>query len=165
MKILFIQTGGSIDKDYPKKVMGYHFELGKPAFKAILKKINPCFKFESITAFKKDSLDMTEKDRDKLYTICMKSNHDKIVITHGTDTMVKTARVLSAIKNKAIILTGALKPEKFYESEADFNLGVAVGAVNTLQNGVYIAMNGRVYDWDKCHKDQKTAQFVEGTSD
>lgn len=161
MNILFIQTGGTIDKDYPTRVKGYAFEFGEPAISNILAKVYPNFEYEIITAFKKDSLDMTDEDREKLFNICQTSSSDKIIITHGTDTMVQTAEKLSAIVNKTIILTGAFQPEKFITSDADFNVGLAIGAIGIVSPGVYIAMSGRVYDWDKCHKDQKTGQFVE----
>lgn len=161
MKITFIQTGGTIDKDYPKLAKGYGFEIGEPAVKRILEKVNPSFRFEIISVLKKDSLDITEEDREKIYEVCVKADNDKIIITHGTDTMIETAKKLSAIKNKVIILTGAIKPERFSDSDASFNIGTAIGAVNILENGVYIAMNGRIYSWDRCKRDLKTGQFIE----
>jgi len=161
MKITFIQTGGTIDKDYPKLVKGYAFEIGEPAVKRILEKINPNFEYEIVSVLKKDSLDITDEDREKIYETCQKADSDKIIITHGTDTMIETAKKLSEIRNKVIILTGAMKPERFKGSDADFNLGTAVGAINVLENGVYIAMNGRVYPWDKVKRNSETGQFVE----
>lgn len=161
MKITFIQTGGSIDKDYPKSVKGYAFEIGEPAVKRILERFNPTFEYEIISVLKKDSLDMNDKDREKILETCKKIKNDKIVITHGTDTMLETAKKLSKIKDKIVILTGATKPEKFSDSDASFNIGTAIGAVNALGNGVYISMNGRVYSWDKCKRDLKTGQFIE----
>ena len=85
---------------------------------------------------------------------------DKILITHGTDTMIDTAKILSEILNKVIVLTGASQPYKFRDSDAEFNIGVAIGALNVLEKGVYIAMNGRVYEWDKCQK-LDNGRFVE----
>jgi L-asparaginase len=161
MKITFIQTGGSIDKDYPKSVKGYAFEIGEPAVKRILERFNPKFEYEIISILKKDSLDMNDKDREKILETCKKIRNDKIVITHGTDTMLETAKKLSKIKDKIVILTGATKPEKFSDSDASFNIGTAIGAVNALGNGVYIAMNGRVFNWEKCKRDLKTGQFIE----
>jgi len=161
MKITFIQTGGTIDKDYPKLAKGYGFEIGEPAVKRILEKVNPNFGFEIISILKKDSLDITDEDREKIYEVCVKADSDKIIITHGTDTMIETAKKLSEIKNKVIILTGAMKPERFSDSNASFNIGTAIGAVNILENGVYIAMNGRIYSWDRCKRDLKTGQFIE----
>jgi L-asparaginase len=161
MKIVFIQTGGTIDKDYPKMKSGYAFEITEPAVKRILQKVNPIFDFEIISLLKKDSLDITEEDRKKIYAACQKADSDKIIITHGTDTMIETAKKLSTIKNKTIILTGAMRPEKFSDSDASFNVGTAVGAVNVLSNGIYIAMNGRIYPWNKVKRNLETGQFVE----
>jgi len=161
MKILFVQSGGTIDKDYPTKVKSYAFEFGDPAFLSILEKADPNFEFESVCVFKKDSLDMTDEDRQKIYDICKDTPHDKIIMTHGTDTMTTTAEKLSTIAGKTIIITGSLIPEKFITSDADFNVGTAVGAINVLSQGVYIAMSGRIYRWDTCQKDQTTGQFVE----
>jgi L-asparaginase len=161
MKIVFIQTGGTIDKDYPRMQKGYAFEIGEPAVKRILERAHPSFDFEVISLLKKDSLDMTEKDRDKILEACQRTDADKIVVTHGTDTMIETAKKLSKIRNKAIVLTGAMKPEKFLDSDASFNVGAAVGALNVLGSGVYIAMNGRVLSWDKVSRDGRTGRFVE----
>jgi len=161
MKILFIQTGGAIDKDYPKTVKGYGFEITEPSVAGILQKINPAFNYSIISFFKKDSIDITNDDRKKLADFCKKSKYDKIIITHGTDTMIETAKFLSVIKNKTIILTGALKPEKFKDSDADFNVGVAVGGINNISEGVFIAMNGRIFKHDKVKRNLKTGQFME----
>lgn len=160
MKITFIQTGGTIDKDYPKTVGSYAFEIGNPAVEKILKKTNPNFDFEIISVLRKDSLDITDNDRKEIFEACNKNNSDRIIITHGTDTMTETAKILSVIKNKVIVLTGASLPEKFSDSDATFNIGTAIGAVNILKGGVYIAMNGRIYEWDKCKK-IKEGKFVE----
>jgi len=161
MKILFVQTGGSIDKDYPRATKGYAFEITEPAVKRILQKVKPNFEFEIISVLKKDSLDITEKDREKIHETCKKVDGDKIIVTHGTDTMMETAEKLSDIKDKVIILTGATKPEKFSDSDAQFNIGTAVGAVNVLNNGVHIAMNGRIYPWDSVERNLETGQFIE----
>jgi len=161
MKILFIQTGGTIDKDYPKTKRGYAFEIGESAVRRILQKVNPNFDFEIISILKKDSLDITEEDRKRIHETCQKAQSNKIVITHGTDTMIETAKKLSRIKNKVIVLTGAMRPEKFSDSDAAFNVGTAVGAINILNDGVYIAMNGRIYPWNKVERNSETGQFVE----
>jgi L-asparaginase len=161
MKITFIQTGGTIDKDYPRKTGGYAFEIGDPALKRILQEANPNFEFEILTVLKKDSLEITEDDRKRILQACMDADNDRIIITHGTDTMIETAGTLSSIKDKTIILTGALLPERFSNSDAPFNLGVAIGAVNVLKSGIYVAMNGRVYPWDRCGRDMETGWFVE----
>jgi L-asparaginase len=161
MKIVFIQAGGTIDKDYPQTQKGYAFEIREPAVKRILEKVHPSFDFEVISLLRKDSLDMREKDRDRILEACQKTDADKVVVTHGTDTMIETARKLSRIKNKTIVLTGAMKPEKFSDSDASFNVGAAVGALNVLSSGVYIAMSGRVLPWNKVRRDERTGRFVE----
>ena len=151
MKITFVQTGGTIDKDYPqgKTDHGYEFQIGEPAFNAILKKIKPSFQYEVFSVLKEDSLDITGDDREKIYSFVKSLENDKIVITHGTDTMHITAKKLADISNKIIILTGAMLPEKFYDSDAMFNLGMAIGAVEVLNKGVYVALHGMVVPWDK----------------
>ncbi len=151
MKITFIQTGGTIDKDYPQRETdhGYEFKIAEPAFNFILKKVKPDFEYEVISILKKDSLDIMEEDREKIYSVVNSLENDKIVITHGTDTIQKTAEKLSYIQNKTIILTGAMLPEKFCNSDADFNIGMATGVVQTLDKGVYIALYGEVCSWDK----------------
>jgi L-asparaginase len=161
MKIVFIQTGGTIDKDYPKTKSGYAFEIAEPAVSKILQRVNPNFDFEIITVSKKDSLDITEEDRNKIFVTCQKTKSKKIVITHGTDTMIETAKKLVTVENKVIILTGAVRPEKFSDSDASFNVGTAIGAINILNDGVYIAMNGRIYPWNNVKRNSKTGQFVE----
>ncbi len=161
MKIVFIQAGGTIDKDYPRTLKGYAFEIGEPAVKRILEKAHPSFDSEVISLLRKDSLDLTEKHRNKILEACQKTAADKVVVTHGTDTMIETARKLSKIKGKAIVLTGAMKPEKFSDSDASFNVGCAVGALNVLSNGIYIAMNGRVLPWNKVERDERTGRFEE----
>ena len=100
MKILFIQTGGTIDKDYPRLTKGYSFEITAPAIQRILEINKPCFDFEILPLLQKDSLDLTDGDRDKILETCLHADIDKIVITHGTDTMIETAQRLAVIKNK-----------------------------------------------------------------
>ena len=149
MKISFIQTGGSIDKDYKETAQnhGYNFEIADPAVEKILLNLKPNFEYEILTVAKKDSLDLTDQDRQKILTTCQELDNDKIIITHGTDTFKQTATVLDAIKDKVVILTGSMKPEKFQNSDADFNVGMAVGAINFLEKGIYIAIDGLVYPW------------------
>lgn len=160
MKVLLIQTGGTIDKDYPRVIKGYAFEIGKPAVERILEKINPNFTFEIAPLLQKDSTEITKKDREKIFQYCKDSEAKKILITHGTDTMIETAEKLSSISGKVIVITGAMRPEMFSNSDAMFNVGSAMGALNVIEEGVYIAMNGRVYKWNECARDIKTGQFV-----
>ena len=152
MKITFIQTGGTIDKVYPQTetTHGYNFEIGSPAFISILEKINHAFKFDSLSIIKKDSLDFTDADRQKVFNTVGGNNNENIIITHGTDTIYQTAEKLSTIKNKKIILTGAMLPAEFSKSDAMFNLGMAIGAIQTLPSfGVYIALYGVVVPWQE----------------
>ena len=162
MRIIFIQTGGTIDKDYPRTQKGYAFEIREPAVERILQKVHPDFDYKIIHLLRKDSQDITGQDREKIREACESADSDKIVVTHGTDTMLETAKKLSKIRNKVIVLTGAMRPEKFVDSDAPFNVGTAIGAINILTKGVYVAMNGRIYPWNKVKRNQKTGQFVEG---
>ncbi len=154
MKITFVQTGGTIDKDYPKGKTnhGYEFEITDSAFYPILKKVKPAFEYEVISVLKKDSLDITDEDRETIYSAIESIKNDKIVISHGTDTIHLTAEKLSKISGKTIVLTGAMLPEKFYDSDAEFNVGMAVGASETLDNGVYIALYGTIVPWNEFKK-------------
>ena len=161
MEITIITTGGTIDKDYPRSAKSYCFEIKEPAAKKILSVVNPAFEYKIISILKKDSLDIIDLDRKKIFNVCKKCKNSKILITHGTDTIIETAKVLSQIKNKTIVLVGAGLPYKFLDSDAAFNVGVAIGALNVLGSGIFIAMSGRVYHWNKCKKDPKTGKFIE----
>ena len=161
MKILFVQTGGTIDKDYPKVWKAYDFEITDPAVTRVLECINPVFQYRVVSACKKDSMDITKEDRQALFELCATAPESHIVITHGTDTMAQTAGYLSKLTEKTIVITGSARPERFSNSDASFNIGVAVGALQTVQTGVYIAMNGVVAEWHVVQKSPKTGQFVE----
>jgi L-asparaginase len=109
-----------------------------------------------------DSLEMTDQDRQIIMDYCLKTKEDKVVITHGTDTMDVTAKVLAtAIKNKTVVLTGAMVPYKFGSSDGLFNLGSALAFVQTLPHGVYLAMNGKYFRWDDVRKNKRTGTFEE----
>lgn len=153
MKIKVFTTGGTIDKVYSDQKGTLNFSFGKPAVKEVSEsKVKLNFEYDVEHLFAKDSLEMNDEDRQLVKKACEGVTEDRILITHGTDTMVDTARVLSSISNKTIVLTGASQPYKFRESDAEFNLGLAIGALNVAEQGVYIAINGRVYDWDKVEK-------------
>ncbi len=151
MTILFVQTGGTIDKDYPENDNnhGYYFEIGEPSFLRTLERGNPDFSYRVMTVLRKDSLDMNDLDRELIKKAVSAAKEDRVVITHGTDTIHKTAQAIAGIKGKTIILTGSRLPEKFYESEADFNLGMAIAGAQVLKHGVYIALYGLITPWDK----------------
>ena len=158
--IIFIQTGGTIDKDYPKTTKGYAFEFGEPATKRILEKLHPSFEYQFTTAFQKDSLDITKEDREHLVTIISQKDSDKIIITHGTDTLIETAKFIAQkVKDKTIILTGAMRPERFTNSDADVNIGGAISAVQLLSNGVYIHMHGITKSHGSIRRDLATGKF------
>lgn len=160
MKITFIQTGGTIDKDYPHTTKGWAFEFGEPATKRVLEKLNPSFEYEVLTAFQKDSLEITDEDRKKLAELVKAQIENKIIITHGTDTMMETAIYLSEqIKNKLIIITGAMRPEQFSNSDAPINIGCAIAAVNLLHDGIYITMHGIVKPYKEMKRDLDTGKY------
>lgn len=162
MKVLFIQTGGTIDKDYPTTGRSYSFVIGRPAAERILTVVNPSFEYRFIKLLKKDSTDITHEERELIAKTCEESKEDRIIITHGTDTMIETARVVaeSAIKDKIIVITGSMRPERFFESDASFNLGSAVAALSLAMPGVYIAMSGQVLAWDKIVKNYYIGHFT-----
>ncbi len=157
MKIKFFAVGGTIDKVYFDALSKY--EIGESNINDILKDARVNFKSDISSIFKKDSLDMTDQDRSAVYKIVKNDTHDKIIITHGTDTMIETAKVLETIKNKTIVLTGAMEPAKFRSSDAVFNLGSAVAAVQTLQHGVYVVISGRVFKPDNVKKNRTLKIF------
>ncbi len=161
MGILFISTGGTIDKDYSRKAKTYNFEISEPAIRRILEIINPNFEYEIKSVLKKDSMDITEEDRNIILNEVNAAKSKNIIITHGTDTMINTAEKLSLIKDKKIVLVGSGLPEKFANSDAQFNIGFAVGSLGIIQEGVYIAMNGRLYKWEEAKKEEDTGQFIE----
>ena len=163
MNILFLQTGGTIDKDYPKSTKGYAFEIHEPAVKRILQKLNPSFKFKIQTILKKDSLEINETDRDLILKTCNNAKEDKIIITHGTDTIGETAEFLSSIKNKTIILTGSMRPQRFSNSDADLNIGIAIGGIQAINKGVYIALHGLIIPYNQLSRDMETGQYYNKT--
>jgi L-asparaginase len=159
MKIKFFAIGGTIDKVYFDALSNY--QVGPPGIENIIREARVNFDYEVVSLLKKDSLDMTPEDRNMIHDAVINEGSKHIVITHGTDTMVDTAMVLKAVEGKVIVLTGAMEPACFRSSDASFNLGSAVAAVQTLPPGVYIAINGRVFDPAKVKKDRNLKQFTE----
>jgi len=146
MKVTCIQTGGTIDKDYPQGLSdhGYSFKIREPAILETLERIKPMYEIEILRHMQKDSLDITDEDRQSIKELVQDLDNDKVVVTHGTDTIGLTGEALEEIKGKTIVLTGAMMPEKFRESDADFNIGMAMGAVQKLPAGVYVALHGEL---------------------
>ena len=139
-----VTTGGTIDKIYFDDKSD--FQVGDPQIGRILEELGVAFRFEVIPILRKDSLHITDEDRELIRATIAAQPTKHVLVTHGTDSMVETARVLAAIPGKVIVLTGALNPARFRGSDAEFNIGTAVGAVQSLPPGVYIAMNGRIWD-------------------
>jgi L-asparaginase len=154
-----ITTGGTIDKVYFDAQSDY--QIGAPQIGAILSQLEVAFEFEVVPVLRKDSLDLTDADRATIRAAVERQPHRRLLITHGTDSMVDTARALAGITGKTIVLTGALNPARFQGSDAVFNIGCAVGAVQTLGDGVWIAMNGRIWDPNRVRKNRAANRFEE----
>ena len=157
MTIKFITTGGTIDKLYFDANSEYR--IGEPIIDSMMDEGNSQITYKVQSVLKKDSLDMDDKDRDVIYKAVENSVTARIIITHGTDTMIETARKLQSIEGKTIVLFGAMQPARMRCSDAVFNLGFAVACVQILPEGVYIAMNGQVFDPDKVTKNLELARF------
>ena len=160
MPIRIFVTGGTFDKEYNELDGTLYF---KDSHVPEMLKLGRCkLEVDIRTLMFIDSLEMTDQDRDLIVRQCRATREDRIVITHGTDTMELTARALGkAGIGKTIVLTGAMVPYKFGSSDGLFNLGSALGLVQTLPRGVYVAMNGRYFAWNNVRKNRKTGEFVE----
>lgn len=157
MFIRFITTGGTIDKVYFDALS--QFEIGDSPVNAILTDGLVSFDYDVVPIFRKDSLELTDGDRQQLKDFIAEDDADLYVVSHGTDTMVETANVLSEIADKTIVLTGALSPARFKTTDAIFNVGMAVAAVQACQPGVYIAMSGRVFAAGAVKKNREENRF------
>ena len=155
--LTIVTTGGTIDKIYFDDKSS--FQIGAPQIGDILTALGVAFEFDVIALMRKDSLHMTDEDRDLIRRTIAAQPHRHVLVTHGTDTMVETARVLHGLKDKVIVLTGALNPARFQGSDAVFNIGCAVGAAQALPDGVYIAMNGRIWDPVRVRKNRDANRF------
>lgn len=160
MSIRIFITGGTFDKEY-NEITGQLF-FKDTHMSELLKLGRSRVEVEIRTLMMIDSLEMTEADRNLIAENCSKAYEDKIIITHGTDTMADTARLLAG-KNmqKTIVLTGAMIPYKFGSSDGLFNMGSALAFVQSLPHGVYVAMNGRYFNWDNVRKNRQTGAFEE----
>ena len=145
MEILFIQTGGTIDKDYPHTTQGWAFEFGEPATTRILERLSPSFQYDIVTACQKDSLEITKAHREAMLACIKARPYDGYVLTHGTDTLLETAAYLAKrLQDQKVVLTGAMRPERFTNSDAPLNLGMAIAALQLIPSGVHVAMHGIV---------------------
>ncbi|HVH33911.1 asparaginase domain-containing protein [Tahibacter sp. UC22_41] len=158
--LTIVTTGGTIDKIYFDDKSEY--QIGAPYIGDILSQLGVAFAFDVIPILRKDSLHITADDRELIRRTIAQQPHRHVLVTHGTDTMVETAQVLLEIPDKVIVLTGALNPARFQGSDAVFNIGCAVGALQSLADGVYVAMNGRVWDPRHVRKNRAANRFEAG---
>ncbi len=157
MQIAIFTTGGTIDKVYFDAKGGY--EVGAPMVRQILEHGRVTAQIPVVELLRKDSLQMTPQDRIAIRDAIAADDARRIIVTHGTDTMVETARELQGLAGKTIVLTGALQPARFADSDAAFNLGLAMGAVQVLPAGVYIAANGQVFTPQSVRKNSDLNRF------
>jgi L-asparaginase len=143
-KIKIFTTGGSIDKIYD--LQASDFLVGPPQIGNVLREAGVTAQFDIEEFTRKDSLQLTDEERERLKQLVADEPAHRIVITHGTDTLHLTGQVLSGIAGKVIVLTGAMRPASFKDTDAQFNIGCALIAAQTLPQGVYVVMNGRVFD-------------------
>ncbi|HKE93197.1 MAG TPA: asparaginase domain-containing protein [Povalibacter sp.] len=158
--IVIVTTGGTIDKAYFDALSAY--QVGETMAAHLLKVARVTYPWRIVELLRKDSLELTDEDRVHLRDTVAAQQTRRVIVTHGTDTMTESARVLASIADKTIVLTGALAPARFSESDATFNLGMAFAAVQVLPPGVYITMNGQVFRGDAVRKDREQGQFVAG---
>ncbi|MBB3861889.1 L-asparaginase [Novosphingobium hassiacum] len=156
--ILVLTTGGTIDKAYFDALSEYQIvESGIPA---VLAQARVALPFRVMELMRKDSLELTDADRALIADVVREAPEARVVITHGTDTMTDTARALADIAGKTVVLTGALSPARFAETDAPFNLGMAFATAQIAPEGVWIAMSGQVFDGLKVRKDRAAGKFV-----
>ena len=155
--LTIVTTGGTIDKIYFDDKSS--FQVGDPQIGQILTELDVAFRFEVIALMRKDSLHMTDEDRELVRRTIAEQPGRHVLVTHGTDSMVETARVLQSLQGKVVVLTGSLNPARFQGSDAVFNIGTAVGGVQSLPDGVYIAMNGRIWDPMRVRKNVDANRF------
>ncbi len=158
MRLRFITVGGTIDEVYFDQLSEY--QVGAPGVERILQDLPVSFEYTVESLMRKDSLDMTPDDRQRVREAVERCKEQYIVITHGTDTMIETSRLLISIPHKRIVLTGAMQPASFRNSDAIFNLGMAVAvAITQPTAGVWITMSGQVFDPLKARKNRDRGVF------
>jgi len=156
-ELLILTTGGTIDKIYFDDKSD--FQVGESQIGRMLDELGVAFRFQIIPILRKDSLHLTDSDRALIRATIAAQPARHALITHGTDSMIATAKALADIEGKTIVLTGALSPARFQGSDAQFNIGTAVGAVQSLPAGVYIAMNGRIWNPASVRKNVDANRF------
>ncbi len=156
-ELLIVTTGGTIDKIYYDALSD--FQIGEPIITDLLEAYNVDYRYEVIPLLRKDSLELTDDDRRLIRDTIASRPQRHVLITHGTDTMVNTAQVLMDLPERTIVLTGALNPARFHGSDAVFNIGCAIGALQVLGHGVWLAMNGRIWHPEKVRKNRNANRF------
>lgn len=160
MSLLIIATGGTFDKEYNE--LSGEFTFKETHVRKMLEIGRNTISIRVKTIMLIDSLDMTDMDRRVIMDTCEREKENRIIVTHGTDTMVETAQFIGRkVQNKTIVITGAMVPYTFGSSDGMFNLGCSVGLVQILPAGVYVSMNGHYFTWDNVKKNKKTGKFEE----
>ncbi|HUQ51629.1 MAG TPA: asparaginase domain-containing protein [Gammaproteobacteria bacterium] len=159
MQIHVLTTGGTIDKVYFDA--NSEFQVGSSMIAELLKEAHVTAKVTIEPVLAKDSLDLTDADRQLIRERAIACPVERILITHGTDTMVETGRALAGVAAKTIVLTGSMQPARFRSTDAVFNVGFALGALQSLPPGVYIAINGRIFDPQHVRKNREQQRFEE----
>lgn len=161
--ILVVTTGGTIDKVYFDARS--HYEVGESVVDDVLRQARVRHPWTLLPVLRKDSLELDDADRAAIRAAIEAQPAHRVVVTHGTDTMTATARVLADLPGRTIVLTGSLAPARFAETDAIFNVGMAFAAAQTLPEGVYIAMNGQVFPAAAVRKDPQRNEFVRVDAD
>jgi L-asparaginase len=159
MRVHVLTTGGTIDKVYFDAKS--EFQVGPPMIAEVLKEAHVTAEVSIEPVLAKDSLELSDADRGLIRDRVRACAIDRILITHGTDTMVETATALAGIAGKTIVLTGSMQPARFRNTDAVFNVGFALGVVQVLPPGVYLAINGRVFDAARVRKNRERLCFEE----
>lgn len=158
MYLKILCTGGTFDKVYFDRASEY--QIGEPQAGELLRRLGASFDYGVVSVMKKDSLDLTDADRARIRALIEADPGQRhYLVIHGTDTMIETAHALAKLPGRVIVLTGALAPALHRDSDAEFNLGCAVGAVQSLPDGVYIVMNGRVWHPWRVRKNRAANRF------
>jgi len=156
--ILVVTTGGTFDKQYFDALSEY--QIAESVIEKLLKVARVAHPVRVVELMRKDSLELTDEDRAAIRAIVASAPEAHVVITHGTDTMTDTAKVLADVSGKTTVLTGALAPARFAESDATFNLGMAFACCQSAPEGVWITRNGSVFNGLKVRKDREAGKFV-----
>lgn len=156
---LILTTGGTIDKVYFDALSSY--SIGDSEVGKLLSHGHVALPYKIESLMRKDSLELDDNDRALIRKTVEESSNRMVLVTHGTDTMTVTGQALAGIPGKTIVLTGALLPARFRDNDAIFNIGFALAAVQSMPEGVYVCMNGRILDPHKARKDRANNCFVE----